>query len=202
MYFCIHYFKVMDTKIAIFEKVSDITDQDFINLYRDIILSCLDLTILQKTGVTDRKVLIKKVVFEKNKNHHPELNTKESRRVLSDSLTKMDYAINDKPKGKPNYWILVHVDNEYNTIVNIDVDPQKSYLEVVGWRKVRNRSINQLKNRAIREGSQILITQRAAAGLSALTDNSAFDNKNSNFLKTQADKKLFFEKTPKKSIIR
>ena len=62
-------------------------------------------------------------------------------------------------------------------MVTIDTDPQKSRVEVVGWRAVRDESLGQIKNRALREGGQVLITPKGAAGLSALTESPVFDAK-------------------------
>ena len=87
-------------------------------------------------------------------------------------MTEADLIINDKPSNKPNYWIIVNLNKDENAVINVDVDSVKSFIEVVGWRKVRDRSVEQIKNRAIREGGQILITQKGAAGFSALTDSS------------------------------
>ena len=55
-------------------------------------------------------------------------------------------------------------------IVTIDVDKNKTHTEIVGWRIVREKSLEQIKNRANREDGQILITHEGAAGLSALPD--------------------------------
>lgn len=92
--------------------------------------------------------------------------------VLNAALTNADLIINDKPSNKPNYWIIVNLNKDVNAIINVDIDPKKQYVEVVGWRKVRDRSVEQIKNRTIREGGQVLMTQKGAAGLSALTDNA------------------------------
>ena len=127
---------------------------------------------VEKIGTNDRMVVIKKEVFEKNRKHHQELSSDDSRKVLNAALTEADLIINDKPSNKPNYWIIVNLNKDENAVINVDVDSVKSFIEVVGWRKVRDRSVEQIKNRAIREGGQILITPKGAAGLSALTDSS------------------------------
>ena len=154
----------------------------FDNPTNNILLPSLAHDMIEKMGTDDRPVVIKKNVFEKNHKHHQELSPNDSRKVLNAALTEADLIVNDKPSNKPNYWIIVSLGKNENAVVNIDIDPQKQFIEVVGWRKVRDRSIEQIKNRAIREGGQILITQKGAAGLSALTDSSVSkckDNKNS-----------------------
>ena len=178
---------VMDNKLITLDKALDISDLNFMDPADNIVLPELKPNITNHLGTSNKTVLIKKSVFEKNKKNHKELSTKESRNVLFLALTETNIVINDKPKGKPYYWILVHENKDNNAVVTIDVDPQKKYIEVVGWRKVRDRSINQIKNRAIREGGQILITQGVAAGLSALTDSSVFEGKNNKKYKNTSE---------------
>ena len=151
--------------------VNDISDKDFKNPYRNIELPSLSKENVNKLGITSRPVLIKKSIFEKSKKGHNELSADESRKVISAALYDTDYLINDKPQAKKNYWVLVRVGDK-NALVTIDVDPAKSHIEIVGWRRVRNESLEQIKNRAYREGGQVLITQKGAAGLSALNEGS------------------------------
>lgn len=177
----------MDNRITILEKAQEITDLDFTNPAGDVVLPALMPIVTKYLGIPNKNVLIKKSVFEKNKKNHKELTNESSRDVLTLALTKTSIVIHDKPKSKPYYWILVHEGKNNNAIVTLDVDPRKNNIEVVGWRKVRDRSVNQIKNRAIREGGQILITQGVAAGLSALTDSSVFDGKDNNIFENTSE---------------
>lgn len=181
------FYIVMDNKLVILTKALDISDLNFIDPTEDIVLTELKPDVTNHLGIPNKTVLIKKCVFEKNKKNHKELATEESKNVLFLALTKTSTIINDKPNGKPYYWILVHESKDNNAVVTIDIDPQKKYIEVVGWRKVRDRSVNQIKNRAIREGGQILITQWVAAGLSALTDSSVFEGKDNKKIKNTSE---------------
>lgn len=177
----------MEQKLIIINNINTIPDFDFTDPTRDVLLPGLLPKVAKIFGIANKTVLIKKRIFEKNNKNHQELSIKESRNVLSLALTETSLVINDKPKGKPYYWILVHLSKDNNAVVTLDVDPQKKYLEIIGWRKVRDRSVNQIKNRAIREGGQILITQGVAAGLSALTDSSVFNGKDNNIFKNASE---------------
>ena len=179
--------KAMEKRVTILGKAQEIPDLDFTNPTGDVLLPSLMPNVTKYSVIPNKNILIKRSVFEKNKKNHKELAIQESRNVLSLALTETNLVINDKPKGKPNYWILVHVNKDDNAIVTIDVDSQKQYIEVVGWRKVRDRSVNQIKNRAIREGGQILITQGVAAGLSALTDSSVFNGKDNKIFENTSE---------------
>lgn len=154
----------------------EINDSDFENPTRNIVLPELSDETANAIGAVGRTVLIKKSIFEKSKREHKELTPEECRRAIQAALTETTHLINDKPVTKPNYWVLVRVGDK-NALVTIDTDPQKKYVEVVGWRSVRNESLEQIKNRALREGGQVLITQKGAAGLSALTESSVSDAK-------------------------
>lgn len=162
----------MNNIFAFYRNALEIPDEDFDNPSWSVLLPPLTHEAVEKIGTNDRMVVIKKEVFEKNRKHHQELSSDDSRKVLNAALTEADLIINDKPSNKPNYWIIVNLNKDENAVINVDVDSVKSFIEVVGWRKVRDRSVEQIKNRAIREGGQILITQKGAAGLSALTDSS------------------------------
>lgn len=73
--------------------------------------------------------------------------------------------------------MLVNVDGKY-AVVNIDTDPSKPRVEVVGWRWSKPSDVDRIKKRAILEGGQVLITDNGAAGLSALQDDSGYKDTN------------------------
>lgn len=170
----------MNNIFVFLQNALEIQDEDFNNPTRNVLLPSLTQEAMEKIGTDDRLVMIKKSVFEKNRKHHNELSPDDSRKVLNAALNDADLIINDKPSNKPNYWIVVNLDKDENAVLNVDIDPTKHFIEVVGWRKVRDRSIEQIKNRAIREGGQVLMTQKGAAGLSALTENSISEGKDTN----------------------
>lgn len=159
------------------ENVQEIGDDDFNgNIGRNIELPKVSNRLSSVVPINGRTVIIKSNVFKKVKNGHSELSADQSRAVIEKALYSTDIAINDKPTSKPNYWILVNVGG-HNALLNIDTDPKKVNVEIVGWRSVRNESLEQIKNRAKRDGGQIIITREGAAGLSALTDGEVSGNK-------------------------
>jgi hypothetical protein len=157
----------------------NITDNDFTNPERNVILPTLSDNTLAAIGSKAKPVLIKRTIFEKNKVHHPEITPSDSRKILYAALNAPDLTINDKPTAKANYWVLVKVGNK-NAVVTIDADTQKTNIEVVGWRWASEKSVEQIKNRAKREGGQVLITTQGAAGLSALPYGSPIDKGSKN----------------------
>lgn len=153
----------MNNKTVFIRSALEILDEDFNNPTRSVILPSLTQEAIEKIGTDNRLIMIKKSVFEKNRKRHNELTPEDSRKVLDAALTDADLIINDKPSNKPNYWIVVNLDKDENAVLNIDIDPAKQYIEVVGWRKVRDRSVEQIKNRAIREGGQVLMTHKGGS---------------------------------------
>ena len=78
-------------------------------------------------------MLIKRSSSLKNNKDHNELTPDDSRAILGRVLINQSLVINDKPATKPNYWVLVNINGKY-AIVNIDSDPRKTHVEIVGWR--------------------------------------------------------------------
>lgn len=151
--------------------IDDISDEDFSNPTRDVVLPSLSDEVTNVTNIGERNAIIKKSVFEKNKREHPELLPEDSRKILKKALYSTDLLLNDKPSSKPNYWILVNIDGKF-ALVNIDTDTNKKNAEIVGWRWSSEKDIDRIKRRSGREGGQVLITQKGAADLSALSTGS------------------------------
>lgn len=157
--------------VARLDSATDITDEDIENPTRNVELPPLPGETDAKVKANGRNVLIKRSDFIKNKKDHPELSPNDSRAILERVLAKQKFFINDKPSNRPNYWVLVNVDGKYALAV-IDSDPNKTHVEIVGWRWSNEKDVERIKNRAISEGGQVLITNTGAAGLSALQENS------------------------------
>ena len=154
--------------------VSEITDEDFQKPYRSLELPSLPERTLKAMGKEAKPVLLKQNILVKNRNHHPELSEKDSRTILQKALYESDTFICDKPSTKPNYWVLVEV-NGKNSLLTIEISETKTHHEIVGWRFASEKSVNQIKNRAEREGGQVLVTEsnaQGASGLHALPSNS------------------------------
>ena len=97
--------------------------------------------------------------------------------VVDAALYHSERIIQDKPTAKPNYWVMAKLNNK-NSIVTIELSETKDNYEIVGWRYASMKSIQQIKNRAEREGGQVLITERKSQGSSGLYDlPSSFNGK-------------------------
>ncbi len=157
----------------------NIKDDDFTNPHRSVSLVPMTNSFYKQTGVEMKPILIKKNIFEKNLKHHKDLSPADSRKILNAALYETTGFINDKPSSKPNYYMLVKLDNGKNALVCLDTDPNKKYHEIVGWRYAKDSSIEEIKKRAAKEGAQFLMTETAqgdssrSAGLSDVLSNPA-----------------------------
>jgi RNA polymerase sigma factor (sigma-70 family) len=154
--------------------VAEIKDEDFINPTRSIQLPSLPENVLNVIGKKSKPVLLKKNILEKNRDHHKELSADDSRKILEAALYHSERIIQDKPSEKPNYWVMAKLDNK-SSIVTIEISETKDNYEIIGWRYASMKSIQQIKNRAEREGGQVLVTERktqGASGLHALPSNT------------------------------
>jgi hypothetical protein len=159
----------------------EISDEDFLSPSRDVMLPSLSENVLNVIGSQVKPVVIKKSVFDKNKKHHAELTAEDSRDILTNALYNPNLIGQSQPKARRYYWLTVKTENNQNNIAVIDVFPLKDVIEVVGWRKIRKRSFEQLKRQSEREGGQFLIlspkNNGLAAGLSALPSDITFSEK-------------------------
>lgn len=57
--------------------------------------------------------------------------------------------------------------------MTIEISETKENYEIIGWRFASMKSIQQIKNRAEREGGQVLVTESNAQGSSGLHDLSS-----------------------------
>lgn len=153
------------------DSTEKITDEDFSNPTRSITLPALPDAVLNAIGKKSKPVLLKKNILEKNRNHHKELSADDSRKILDRALYHSERVIQDKPSDKPNYWVMAKLDDK-SSIVTIEISENKENYEIVGWRFASAKSIQQIKNRAIREGGQVLVTESNTQGSSGLHDLS------------------------------
>ena len=161
------------------QSVKDIQDDDFKEPHRSVALPAMTSNFYEQTGVEKKEILIKKNIFDKNRIGHKELTPEDGRKILNAALYETTGFIKDKPATKPNYYMLVKLDNGKNAVVCLDTAPEKEYHEIVGWRYAKAGDVERIKKRAAKEGAHFLITETAqgdsprSAGLSDVQGNSA-----------------------------
>lgn len=161
-----------DGKLIVEEinSIDDISDDDFNAPTRTVALPQLPVNVSDAIGATGRRVVIKKSIFEKNKNTHPELSSSDSRSIISSALYNPNLIGNNQPIKRPDYKVAIRTGDK-NAIVVLDVYQGKDNVEIVGWRKIGAKGLEKMKRQSEREGGQFLIlspNEGSAAALSAL----------------------------------
>ena len=160
--------------------IDELTDEDFTTPSRNVELPTLPQNVADAIGTQGKPVVIKKSIFEKNRNTHPELTPTQSRDILHNALYKATFVGQSQPVKRPNYWVAVQTADK-NSITVLDVNRNKENVEIVGWRRIDAKGLAKLKRQAEREGGQFLIltSEDAAAALSALPSGSSYIDKGS-----------------------
>lgn len=89
-----------------------------------------------------KAVLLKKRVLTKQKRHSEFRGIEKE--IINNALTKANQILYCKPEEQPYYYSIVK-NGKYYDLVVIDVFPQKPYNEIVGWRRIRQESFDDMK---------------------------------------------------------
>ena len=183
----------------IFKNIENIPSiEDFRNPNKDYELPRLNPSDLFKLGKEDKPVILKKNIIEKNKNNHPEVDISEYGKILTDTLVDTSEIIQAQPQKKPNYYTFIN-DNQ-NDVSVVELSENKDNYEVVNFFKVNKRRIDEYRKKAVKDGGDVIITERkpqGAARLSALLNNSnnsitpKEENVNSNYQNKPQPKGLY-----------
>lgn len=139
--------------------ISDLTDEDFEHPTRSVELPAIPQNVDDAIGANGKPVVIKKNIFEKNKQSHSDLTPVQSREILHSALYNADlYGRNQKAK-RPYNWVVINTTDEkgHNRLVLLEVNNNKDNVEIVHWHYIDERGFGKIKKQAEREGGQLLI---------------------------------------------
>ena len=173
--------------------VEELTDGDFSAPTRNVQLPTIPKNIDDAIGANGKPVVIKKNIFEKNKQSHSDLTPAQSRDILQSALYNADlYGQNQKAR-RPYNWIVINTkDNTGNNrLVLLEVNDKKDNVEIIHWHYIREAALETIKRQAEREGGLILILpsdySEEAGGLSSRTPDLSSDVKDSKVLDTKQE---------------
>lgn len=153
------------------ESIDDLTDDDFDSPRRTVELPKIPDNLDKAIGADGKPVIIKKNIFEKNRNAHVDLSPEDSRTILRESLYNTNITGQTQPKKRPNYWVAIKT-GDPSRIVILEVNEGKDNVEIVGWHYIDEGGIERLERQAEREDGQLLILtsdeSEAAEALSTL----------------------------------
>lgn len=163
------------------DSIEQLTDEDFNTPSRSVQLPLIPTNVSEAIGAGSKPVIIKKNIFEKNRNTHKELTPEKSRNILVGALYSPNLIGQVQPIKRPNYWVAIETADK-NSVVVLEVNNKKDNVEIVGWRLVDTKGLEKMKRQAEREGGQFLIqtsTNDAAAALSTLPSGLSSESKDS-----------------------
>ena len=149
-------------KLEKITSIDELRDEDFSAPTRNVELPALPRNVDEAIGANGKPVIIKKNVFEKNKSSHKDLTTDDSRKILSHVLYNPNLYGQNQKTTRPYNWILVHLANKNKAVV-VEVNDNKDNIEIVNWHYLTDKTLEQKKRQAVKEGSLIL-TLGSAAG--------------------------------------
>ena len=165
------------------ESLNDISESDFVSPTRTIRLPHVPQNVSDAIGTNGRSIIIKKNIFVKNRDTHPELSPMDSRDILHRALYNPNLVGTTQPIRRPDYKVAIQTGDK-NAVVVLDVYASKDNVEIVGWRKVDGKGLEKMKRQAEREGGQFLIlspNEGSAAALSALPSDVSSEGKDNAF---------------------
>ncbi len=122
------------------KSISEITDEDFDAPSRSIELPAVPDNVSAALGANGKPVVIKKNIFEKNAQNHPELDAEDSRAILENALYNPNLVGQTQPVKRPSYKVAVQTGDK-NSIVVLDVYNDKKQVEIVGWRLINEKGL-------------------------------------------------------------
>lgn len=113
--------------------MDEITDGDFESPTRNVQLPDLPENVAAAIGSGGKPIVIKKSVFEKNRDNHPEIDAAESRSILERALYNPDLVGSVQARRRPDYRVAIQT-GDRNAVVVLDIYESKDNTEIVGWR--------------------------------------------------------------------
>lgn len=157
------------------ESIDQISDQDFEDPTRNIILPAIPDNVAEAVGTNGKPVIIKKNIFERNLIRHSDLTPDQSRDILKSALYSPDIYGQNQKRRRVNNWVVISVSDKQssgtNKLVLLEVNENKENVEIVHWHYLDKRGMEKLKRQTEREGGQLLILPSASAEeVGALSD--------------------------------
>ena len=188
-------------KVDVVKSIEELTDEDFTSPTRSVQLPAIPSVVDNAIGANGKPVIIKKNIFERNSENHPEVTPQHAREILVSALYRPDlYGQNQKAR-RPYNWIIINTKDSggHNRLVVLEVNANKDNVEIVHWYSVDDRGVEKIKRQAQREGGHILIlpseTEEAGAlsgrqsGLSSESKDTETSGNGNQSSKKQAGEK-------------
>mgnify|MGYP001050083703 CR=1 FL=1 len=128
--------------------------EDYRNPRKDYILPGIPLIVLKKLGISQKPLVLKSNIIEKNKLNHKEVLLEDYNQILYDGIQNVDIVL--KTCEDDEYFNFIHIDEELNIQILIELSEKKTQYEIVNFYKISKKS---LKNRVKKALKKELITR-------------------------------------------
>lgn len=128
--------------------------EDYRNPRKDYILPDIPLIVLEKLGISQKPLVLKSNIIEKNKLNHKEVLLGDYNQILYDGIQNVDMVL--KTCEDDEYFNFIHIDKELNIQILIELSEKKTQYEIVNFYKISKKS---LKNRVKKALKKELITR-------------------------------------------
>ena len=169
------------------DSINELTDADFLAPTRNVSLPDLPERVADALGANGKRVVIKRNIFERNKQKHGDLTPEQSRGILSKALYHPTlYGQNQKVK-RPYNWVVISTGEKgKRKLVLLEVSNSKENIEIVHWHFIDEHGLNKIRRQAEREDGQLLILpsesdSEEVGALSDPTQGLSSDSKNSDY---------------------
>lgn len=149
-------------KLEKVNSLDELTDKDFTEPFRNVQLPTLPTNVDNAIGAEGKPVIIKKNILLKNLIHHSDLSAAQGREILNNALYNPTLYGQNQKTHRPYNWILIHNAQKHSSVI-LEVNHSKDYVEIVNWHYLDEKSLEQKRRQAIKEGGLIL-TLKSAAG--------------------------------------
>ena len=178
-------------KIDKIKSIDDLTDEDFTNPTRNVQLPAIPKNVDDAIGAEGKPVVVKKNIFERNRQNHKDLTAEQSREIIKSALYSPNlYGQNQKARRPYNWVVISTLDNAgRNRLVLLELNPDKDNIEIVHWHYIDDRGLEKIKRQAEREDGQLLILpsekSEEAGALSSPTSDLSSDDKSTQSSETK-----------------
>ena len=157
--------------------IDELTDEDFTSPKRNVELPAIPKNVSEAVGAGEKPVIIKKNIFQRNKDVHRDVTPEQSRDIIKTALYSPDLYGQNLKSTRPYNWVVINTADVSgdNRIIVLEVNDNKDNVEIVHWHYVRDEALETIKRQAWREGGHILILPskklEEAGGLSGPTQD-------------------------------
>ena len=169
------------------DSINELTDADFLTPTRNVSLPDLPKRVADALGANGKRIVIKRNIFERNKQIHGDLTPGQSRGILSKALYDPTLYGQNKKVKRPFNWVVISTGEKgKRKLVLLEVSNSKENIEIVHWHFIDEHGLNKIRRQAEREDGQLLILpsesdSEEVGALSDPTQGLSSDSKNSDY---------------------